>query len=267
MDIRTAQLLSEVTSDFYRRFARSFSDTRQSAWPGWDRCAQLARARLSDEPAASGRALRVLDLACGNLRFERFLAQAIAPAQTTFFAVDGCGELLAAPLSAPASQPLDVRTVHLDVVDTLFADGSLADALAQGGVEPCDLSASFGFLHHVPLASQREQVLRSLVDLTRPGGLVVVSLWRFLDDDAFARKARAQHERNAAALGLPPLADNDLVLGWRDEPDARRFCHSFTDGEVDELACAVRPRAFELERFRADGRTGAMNDYLVLQVR
>ena len=265
MDVATARLLTDVTSDFYRRFARSFSDTRQSAWPGWDRCAQLARAHLSDAPAASGRALRVLDLACGNLRFERFLAQAIAPAQARFFAVDGCGELLAEP--APATRPLDVRTVNLDIVDVLFAGESLSGVLGGLGVVPCDLSASFGFLHHVPLPEQREQVLRSLVDLTRPGGLVVVSLWRFLDDPAFAEKARAQHERCAAALGLPPLADNDMVLGWQNDPTAYRFCHSFTDGEVDELACAVRPRAFELERFRADGRTGAMNDYLVLQVR
>lgn len=101
----------------------------------------------------------------------------------------------------------------------------------------------------------------------RPGGFVIVSLWRFLENPLLARKAEATHERALAELGLPPLDAGDRLLGWRDEPGAYRYCHSFTDGEVDALAASVGRAATEVARFRADGRDGALNSYLVLQVK
>ena len=69
-----------------------------------------------------------------------------------------------------------------------------------------------------------------------------------------------------AELGLPPLDAGDRLLGWRDEPGAYRYCHSFTDGEIDALAASVGHAVTEVARFRADGRDGALNSYLVLQV-
>ena len=100
----------------------------------------------------------------------------------------------------------------------------------------------------------------------RPGGFVIVSLWRFLENPPLARKAEATHEHALAELGLPPLDAGDRLLGWRDEPGAYRYCHSFTDGEIDALAASVGHAATEVARFRADGRDGALNSYLVLQV-
>lgn len=63
--------LCALTGEFYRANAESFSQTRQSPWQGWVRLLEVVEAASGQEP------LRVLDLACGNLRFERYLADAL----------------------------------------------------------------------------------------------------------------------------------------------------------------------------------------------
>ena len=156
-----------------------------------------------------------------------------------------------------------LRFQSLDVMEALFAGASLYDALEAPA---CDVAVSFGFLHHVPLFEQRVAVMRALVDQVRPGGFVIVSLWRFLHDDAFAAKAQAEHARAVAELGLPPLGLGDFVLGWQNVPGAYRYCHSFSDIELDQLVVACGDAAEEVVRFTADGRTGEMNAYVVLQV-
>lgn len=260
MDVQTARLLCDVTKDFYRRFGDSFSKTRRSAWPGWNPCLEVLRERL---PLDQG--ISVLDLACGNLRFETFLAQELAPAKAAVFAVDDCDALAcdAAALAAPGAPAFDLHYQSLDILETLFEGASLPDAI---DAPLCDLSVCFGFMHHVPLSEQRAAVLDALVSKTRPGGFVALSFWRFLDDEAYAAKARSEHEQAVRDLDLPPLPDNDCVLGWQGRPGAHRYCHSFTEEELDELAEGVQGRAVEAARFRADGRKGQMNSYVILQV-
>ena len=180
MDLATARLLCDMTSEFYRQQAASFSQTRQAPWPGWRTCVDVLRR------AGLGGDVAVLDLACGNLRFESFLAESLAPAACTFYAVDNCDGLVssaadgtrgrgsciasAGPASGGAtdngrasdgeSHP-DVRFQSLDVMEALFAGASLYDALEAPA---CDVAVSFGFLHHVPLFEQRVAVMRALVD-------------------------------------------------------------------------------------------------------
>lgn len=91
--------LNALTSDFYAREAASFSATRQAPWHGWEKAWELITApdaaqgpfpshaavrdslssraaRIPDDYASNSKdSLAVLDLGCGNLRFERFLAE------------------------------------------------------------------------------------------------------------------------------------------------------------------------------------------------
>ncbi len=266
MERQVAQFLCRLTSDFYANNSDSFSRTRQLAWPGWRTCVDILR--KGGLFGTSAPHLSVLDLACGNMRFEAFLSDALADPPDTpplrFFAVDNCDALASARAEglACANGRGEVRYRSLDIMDALFASERLADAL---DVPPCDLSVSFGFMHHVPLLEQRAEVLDALVEATRQGGFVIVSFWRFLQDEKYAAKACAEHERAAASLGLPPLDEGDCVLGWNGASGAFRYCHSFSEGEIDELAAHVAPFADEIARFNADGRTGEMNTYLVLQ--
>jgi hypothetical protein len=116
------------------------------------------------------------------------------------------------------------------------------------------------------LAAWRVEILSSLVRQTRSGGIVVVSFWQFLSNGALAKKACSTHERALKDLQLPALDTGDYLLGWQDMPDVYRYCHSFSEVEIDQLVEAVADKASVVSRFVADGRTKNLNSYVVLKV-
>lgn len=239
MDHATAEQLNELTSTFYQTVEASFSATRQSPWRGWSRVRDLARELDFANPSC----LRVLDLACGNLRFERYLAAVCKGMQS--WAVDSCDEL-----SAGASDVEDVTYQHLDIVKTLLEGRDLTHAIEA---PPCDLTVCFGFMHHVALPEHRSSVLKAMLDHTRSGGYAVASFWQFARDQRLLSKAR-------------PLADEgDYLLGWQNQEGVLRYCHSYSTSEIDCLVDSVSSFAHLKEQYLADGKTGNLNCYVVLQ--
>ena len=105
-----------------------------------------------------------------------------------------------------------------------------------------------------------------MADKTRPGGYLIVSLWRFMDDENLARKAQVAHERALKRLGSMQLEDGGFILGWKDNTDAYRYCHSFDDVEIDTLVSSLESRAVPVCRFSSDGRNGSLNSYLIMKV-
>ena len=255
MDLATARALSQLTSAFYEHVAASFSETRASAWPGWRQLLALVE-REGVEPRF------VLDLACGNLRFERLLAgwcsERGCAAGCRVDAYDSC-DALVADQGAPG---LDVRFHHLDLAEALLAGEDLAALL---DAPTADLAVCLAFLHHLPLPEHRALALRALVEGVRPGGLVAVSLWQLSHSERLLAKARQTTREQLPRLGLGPLAVGDFLLGWQGSTDVLRYCHDFSEDEVDELAVSVAPLAREVARFSADGATGDLNRYLVLR--
>lgn len=252
MNRETARRLCELNTAFYRSQYESFAQTRARPWQGWNTCLEHIQKSVLAEDGS--KKLTVFDLACGNLRFEVFLETSLPKHEMEFYAVDNCEGLV--------GDSAHVHFQYLDIIEALFQETPLAK---QYAAPPCDLSVSFGFLHHVPLKQQREEVLMSLIEKTRPGGLVIITLWQFLKDSNFAKKAEAAHRRGVAELDLTGLGENDLLLGWKDTPGVYRYCHSFSDCEVDDLAQAVAKNAQLLDRFTADGRSDSLNTYLVFQ--
>ena len=192
-DAATIRQLNTLTSEFYAREAASFSATRQSPWHGWERAWDAAAAA---DPTLARRALSVLDLGCGNLRFERFLAErAGGPLAVT--AVDNCTPLVkdgrqpaprpASPQAAgrqrasadsldsavpphakqgpAASERAMVDFRPFDIVESLL-DGSFANRLPYG---TCDLAVAFGLMHHLPTFALRTEALAALIRIRRPG--------------------------------------------------------------------------------------------------
>ncbi len=295
VDARTARELCRLNDRFYRENASSFSSTRGAPWHGWRRCAQAARAELGASAGArfEGRPLRVLDLACGNLRFEGFLARELPEIPCECLAVDDCDDLARAGLACgPLFAGVDVRFRRLDVLGCL-ADAEDAGSGRTGGLSPnaaegdpralaralreaigapaCDLAVCFGFMHHVPTGLWRRAVLRALAESLRPGGVACVSFWRFLDDARLARKAAEATERAGKAPELACLSEGfeagDRFLGWQDRLDSFRYCHHFSDADIDGLAASVADLADPIARFRADGKDGMLNEYLVLRAK
>lgn len=271
MDIETAHRLVRATSDFYRTEAKSFSATRERPWEGWrkvalavedaiEKAAEGPAANPSDRCEAFRRLpFRMLDVGCGNLRFERFLAEALPDAGFEALAVDGCMEL---PREGEAAPGVGVSAVELDVMRSLEL-GSLKTDVGEG---PFDLSAAFGFAHHVPMPQWRRALLETLVEATAPGGLVAVSFWQFENDEKMARKAEAATRRGSRELGVSlDEGAGDHLLGWKDDEHAFRYCHSFSDAEVDEAEALMRGLGAEtVARYAADGtRSGSRNVYVM----
>lgn len=214
---------------------------------------------------------RVLDLGCGNLRFERFLEERFPDERFEFECIDDCTELVGPACSASDAE----HAAGGDGTCTIaFKEADIVGTIAHGGALPVesgahDLSVAFGFMHHIPGEDARMQALRELSDSTGRGGIFAVSLWRFADDIKTRWKAR---RTTATALeelsglrgsGDLDLAPGDYLLGWQDRPGVFRYCHSFDDAEVERMVSALEPEAWLIDRYRADGRGGRANEYLV----
>ena len=273
-----ARELCALNTRFYAQQAASFSSTRHAPWAGWRRCLDEIAADVADaigESAPDVLASGILDIGCGNLRFEGFLAARYPDAPLEVRALDSCAALAHSaeglePSAEPAGGNVGVRFEACDVMDQVASADALELARRlRGGADPFGLSVAFGFFHHVPLPAWRKRLVQAMARATRPGGYVCLSLWRFMDDEGLAAKARASHVRALEQLGwsADTFGPGDYLLGWRDEEAAFRFCHSFTDEEAEALVASVEGEAHLVARFRADGRTGALNEYLVFRVR
>lgn len=239
--------LIELDNRFYREHAASFAATRTAPWAGWSRVADVTLDAL-ESPAR----LSVLDVACGTLRFERFLADAAPDVEFDFLAVDDCPEL--------ACTDLPIRMHDVDILGSLLSG---MDPFAFA--DPCDLTVCFGFFHHIPGSDLRMSLLKALVSHTRPGGVIALSLWAFMDDARLARKSDAAWDvARAAGIPVDGLEEGDRFLGWQDDAGALRYCHHFSEQEADGMAAVLDSLgAPVIERFLADGKTGTLNRYLI----
>lgn len=302
MDIATARSLIELNNRFYTRNAASFSATRSAPWAGWralsELLAQHGWSSPDDEGTGTSKERRVLDLACGNLRFERFLADEFPKLNLRFLAVDSCAELAC----DTAVRDIDCTCRQIDVLQALLdcdentpgsacpavaiAPGSTCPAvvITPGSAHPTaciapgkaqapeagatfDLCATFGFMHHVPGEHLRRHLLDRLLDRTSPGGLLAMSFWQFMSDDRLSRKADQADSamRAQGRIDMARLDANDHFLGWQTDPSPLRYCHHFDEREIDELVASVGTRAREVARYSADGSSGTLNRYLVLE--
>lgn len=251
----TAEQLIRITSEFYAQQAQSFSATRQMPWQGWQQCLD-AMHQLS-----AGEKPSVLDVGCGNLRFARFLCDEAGIVPATYFAVDNCRPLVeSGKTNAHISE---LAFIELDVIKSLL-DNTLSSRLT---VPACDLVVAFGFLHHVPGAEKRLQLLRTLLEKTKPGGYVCVSFWQFMNSQKLAAKAQETTAQGLQALGIDALEleGNDFLIGWQDKANTWRYCHHFSQEELDELLASLGSDVRVCAQFSADGKENNLNRYVILQ--
>ncbi len=126
MNTETAHALCDITSAFYRDNAASFSSTRHGAWAGWERA--LDQAGFTPDMPPS----RVLDVACGNMRFLDFLEKRYPGIPFDYRAVDNC------PALAEGGAPADAR-LGSSLASALLpsnASGESASATDAGGCAP-----------------------------------------------------------------------------------------------------------------------------------
>jgi SAM-dependent methyltransferase len=249
MKRETVLALNALNQAFYAAIAPEWSESRRHPWPGFERVWSLARARL---PAP--RCLRVLDVGSGDGRFAAFLdARRPAAEPFDYFGIDASERLL----DHARSRALGGR-VRFERGDFLRDD----PALPAG---PFDVIALFGVLHHVPAFERRRQLLADLGRRVAAGGLLAVTFWRLDRDSRFEKRVRSFAEYNLDAsepIDEADLEPGDTLLAWG-ERAALRYCH-FPDARETEALIAA-PRLRVLDRFGADGRGDALNEYVVFE--
>ncbi len=259
MNDDTQARLCAINRDFYDRTAAEFSASRDHPWPGWTRLAsELTPGRLS-----------VLDAACGNGRFAAFLAESRqgAAERLDYLGLDASERLLARARARGLGER--VRFEHRDLLC-----GDDAESLPPG---PYDLISVFGFLHHVPGFETRRALLTALGERLAAGGLLAVAVWCFGESERLHGRRmpwQRYNETAHAAVDVTQLEPGDHLLCWGEQTSAAssepavRYCHLADEPEVERLLAAVGETSPGLRvsgRYRADGRSGDLNLYLLLR--
>ncbi len=253
MNETTVHALNAINLAFYRERAGEFSATREFPWPGWQR---LAR-HIPAPDAIGDRALRVLDVGCGNGRFAGFLCEALAARGARFYY---CGLDASRPLLARARRrPLPggvARFVELDFVED---PGQLPSG-------PFDLVALLGVLHSVPGAERRRALVQAAAGRLAPGGVLALTCWRFAELERFRRRLVSWESYNREAaqpIDAAQLEPGDHLMPWGRSPRLVRYCHATGADELDALVGGLGLE--RLETYLADGRSGDLNRYAVFR--
>lgn len=256
MDKRTYRTLIEINTRFYSEQAKSFSETRKNPWYGWERCAKHVEKLLAAPHFyLPQEGFNLLDVAAGNMRFEKFLSERFENLKFNFYAVDNADSMV------PDLAHLQYQS--LDLVSSMLEGNSLTELIEAPSAE---VSVSFGFMHHIPSFEHRVELLKTLISKTKPDGLAIVSFWQFLSNPKLRAKALVSHAEGLKKYKLEGLGKDDFLLGWKHDESVFRYCHNFEQDEIDAIIDSVKNSATLIDSFVADGKTNDMNNYAVLRV-
>ncbi len=215
----------------------------------------------------------ILDVACGNLRFESFLQQEFCDKHFDFICVDNCIDLACKEHVVAAGMTDCMKFIETDIIECLLNDKPIVPLACGSGT--LDLIVSFGFMHHIPGSALRMSYIKQLLELAKPECFVAISFWRFADDPRFLDKARREHSSAIEYLKSKDIYSEicdlelecgDYLLGWNNKSATFRYCHSFSNEEIESIIDMSESCSASLvHRFRADGRSGDANEYLVFQ--
>lgn len=238
MDIEVAHKLTALTKAFYAIEAESFSSTRQHPWDGWEAVTSRLQRMIDAGSLAEEGRIRILDIGAGNLRFEKHLRQKLDDIELEIVAVDSCPGLIDSP------DGFSLEFLNLDIASGLER-GTLGDAFPNAQF---DLAVAFGIMHHIPVPEWREGLASVLRESLQDTGIAAISFWQFERSQRISRLATVATAKAESELGLSlDASKGDFLLGWQNKPGIYRYCHNFTDREIDGLI--------------ESGRYNVLNDY------
>lgn len=257
MQADVAQQLLELNRQFYQTFALQFSQTRQRLQPGVR--------KLSGTWA---RAVRILDLGCGNGELAREL---LARGHTGgYVGLDVSAGLLeqarqrlgeAGWFSILEDKPSWKPNLYFIQADLSDPDWAIKlDAFLEGQNLPrqFDLILAFAVFHHLPGVALRSRIMKDVRRRLSPGGMFIHSNWQFLNSPRLAKRCQPW---SRVGLGEAQLEPGDYLLDWRQGGEGLRYVHHFTESELMRLATDSGFNC--VQSFLSDGEGGNLSIYQV----
>lgn len=231
------QRLLELNRRFYAAHAADFAATRQGPQPGWHRI-------IAYFPPVC----QVLDLGCGNGRLAVFLDSRLQ--QVDYVGVDAETRLLdEAHRRTTGLRHTRVNLLHLDLTTAGWDEAV--------GHDRFDVVVALAVLHHLPGRDARAAFVTRAARCRRPGGVLILSTWRFRHVPRLRRKIVPWETIGLRAADVEP---GDYLLRWQET--GLRYVHECDEAEIADLAAAAGLRVHE--HFRADGKEGDLGLYSVL---
>ena len=244
MDKQTQQRLLALNRQFYATVAEPFDATRLAASTGKS---ELVK-RL---PLYEG--ITLADIGCGNGRLAWLLEERGVP--LTYVGVDANAQLLA----LAQEHTVDLRSVRARYVqaDLAAPDWDARLPTPTGGF---DIVTCLATIHHLPGYDLRQQVMRQLAALVKPGGLVAISTWQFLTSPRFTAKLVDWAE---VGVDAAQVEQGDALLPWHQGKYAVRYVHQI---DLDEVRALAESAGLCVEStYFADGKEGNLNCYALLR--
>ena len=248
MDQSTIQQLNTINNTFYKTVAQDFSDSRSYYWHGWREFLPFLENLLGNTDQ-----LDVLDLGCGNGRFGLFLVDSLPSISINYLGIDSNKQLLEIAKKSHLQTHLDSEFMQTDIVQSLLNNTFLNTEKTY------DVIVLFGLLHHIPSFKLRKQLIQLASKKIKTNGLLILTLWRFLDTNQLQKK---QVTFQPAELNPDQLDKNDFILSWSRGKKSIRYCHYADKAEEAQLLLASELEL--LSSFESDGKEGRGNKYLVL---
>jgi len=249
MDETVSKRLLDINDKFYQSFGAAFAETRHRIQPGVQ--------RIVEEWIKPG---AWLDLGCGSGVLGQRLT--LSGLQGSYLGLDFSEPLLTEArlgvegLPAHAGFELFYRPANLMLPE--WVDGLAMEAF--------DGILAFAVFHHLPGAEKRQQLVKQIYSLLKPGGIFIHSEWQFDHNPKLAARVQPW---STAGLSTADVEQGDYLLDWRhytagqnDEPGLR-YVHLFTELELKALADSAGFTI--LDQFESDGKTGNLGLYQIWQ--
>lgn len=236
MEAELVNRLIELNQNFYAQFAREFSETRSSG-----------RVNLEHILPYLNDGGNILDIGCGNGRLAQRLDR--EKLRLTYCGVDAIPELV---------EIANERCERLENIHARFRVADIIKGDWNTDLRGFDIAVALAVLHHIPSFKLRVQVLRDTRSALKPNGKLIMTNWKFNENDRLRRKIVPWSTVGIAEGALEP---GDALIAWKRGGVGYRYVHLIASDEVEQMS---RAAGFGVERqFYADA---GLNLYSVLTV-
>ncbi len=221
--------------EFYKTHAEEFSKTRQNPWDGWNKCLEIIDTNTKKEQ------LSVLDVACGNGRFYKFLTDS-SDHIISYLGIDNNDYMMVEAL-------LKYELAEFKNMDVLFDLDKIQNTY--------NLVVAFGLTHHIPGKEFRLHWYESLPRLLNANGILILTFWNLAEDERFKKAEKAKD-----------MEENDYYYGWGENDSAeKRYVHIYPPEEIENIKSTFEKHNLRLlDEFYCDGKSNKLNKYLIFQL-